>query len=69
MIIKISIDEKNQITRDTLDRLLYCKGFKEELLKLNAKYNPHNSVKYTYDAGEVSKSTINPLFPLEEVLH
>lgn len=49
----ITQEEKNNITRDTMDRLLYCQGYKEDLVKLNSKYDPHKKVKYTYEANNL----------------
>jgi len=64
MTIEITKEEKDEIIKDTLDRLVYCKGYKEELIKLNNKYNPHDDVKYSY--GNVNRP--EPLFPLHKVL-
>lgn len=50
MIVNITTEEKNQIVRDTLDRIVYCNNYKEELMKLNSKYNPHKDVKYRYNS-------------------
>lgn len=64
MVIPINREEKNELMRDILDRVSYCKGYKEELLKLNARYNPHENVNYS--VGVVENKT--PLFPLNQVL-
>lgn len=61
MIIEITQEEKNELIRNTMDRVSYCEGYKEELKALNNKYNPHKTVKYRYEA-------INPKFPLHEAI-
>lgn len=62
MIVDITPEEKKEITRCTMDRLLYCKGYKEELLVLNSKYDPHKDTKFTYEAEK------SFLFPLDKAI-
>jgi len=35
MTIDITTTEKQELTRATLDRILYCPGYKEKLIELN----------------------------------
>ena len=44
-MIILEESEKKQIIQSTIDRLLYCKGFKEELELLIAHYDPNKEVK------------------------
>lgn len=53
MIINISENEKKQLSQALLDRLCYCKGFKEEFIHLCEHYNPHEEVKFTNCSHEL----------------
>ncbi len=58
MTIEISREEKQELTRATLDRILYCPGYKEKLIELNQQFNPHQETKHSYSAindGDLSK--------------
>lgn len=50
MTIEISREEKQELTRATLDRILYCPGYKEKLIELNQQFNPHQETKHSYSA-------------------
>lgn len=52
MTVEITQEEKNELTREFLDRLVYCKGYKEKIIELNKQFNPHNDVKYSYSSGK-----------------
>lgn len=41
------MNDNKQLIQDVIDRILYCKGFKEELELLISHYDPHKEVKFT----------------------
>ncbi len=53
--------EKNEFVQNTIDRLLYCPGYKEQLKALNSRYNPHDKVKFTENITEFK-------FPLDKAI-
>lgn len=67
MTIPITREEKAILTRATLDRILYCKGYREELEKLNNKYSPHNTTNFTYAGSDSSEKEF--LFPIDKAIH
>jgi hypothetical protein len=42
-------EENKKLIQETIDRLLYCKGFKEELQHVIAHYDPHTQKVFTND--------------------
>ena len=45
-----SEDEKKQFMQEVIDRVLYCKGFYEDLKQLNEKYQIPTERKLTHKA-------------------
>ncbi len=54
--------KRKELIQATIERILYCDGYLDELEHLNEHYEPHQKVKYTDD---ISKFT----FPLHEAIH
>lgn len=53
--------ENKKLVQEVIDRILYCKGYKEELEHLNEHYDPHNSTKFTSNVEDF-------MFPLEKAI-
>lgn len=58
----ITEEERKEIVQAVLDRLMYCKGYKEEIMHLNAYFDPKKDAKFTTDISKFK-------FPLETVIN
>jgi len=66
MTIDITTTEKQELTRATLDRILYCPGYKEKLIELNQQFNPHQETKHSYSA--INNELPNFRFSLDKAI-
>ena len=55
------IDEDKKIIQDVIDRLLYIEDYKDKLIALNERHDPHKKTKYTTNINDFR-------FPLDKAI-
>jgi len=56
------MDSKDkELLQEVIDRINYSEGYKEKLIALNQRFDPHKKVKFTYDTDKF-------LFPIDKAI-